>query len=144
MILYADASALAKRYLVELGSAEFEALFRDAHAIATSLISRAEVSAAMAKAVRTDALERSAAERILRVFRQHWGDLLGLQVTESLVAEADSLAWEHGLRGYDAVHMASAMLLQAEMSEPVILATFDRQLWETGRQIGMEVWPEVL
>ncbi len=51
MILYLDASALVKRYVAEAGSAEVDALIGDANVIGTSVISRAEVSAALAKAV---------------------------------------------------------------------------------------------
>jgi len=61
-----------------------------------------------------------------------------------LVARADSLAWEYGLRGYDAVHLASALLWQEALGEPVTLATFDKPLWEAAQQAGMGVWPEDL
>ncbi len=144
MIVYADASALAKRYLAEAGSAEIETLVRQADAVGTSVITRAEVSAAIAKAVRMGSLERADAEKILRAFRQHWLELGGLQVTEALVAEADSLAWEHGLRGYDAVHLASALTWQEALNESIILATYDRQLWEAAPRAGLAVWPESL
>jgi hypothetical protein len=33
-----------------------------------------------------------------------------VQATEVLVARADELAWELGLRGYEAVHLASALV----------------------------------
>ena len=144
MILYADASALAKRYLAEAGSPEIEKLILQAEAVGTCLITRAEISAAIAKAVRTGALERAEAERILRTFRQHWADIGSLQLTETLVAEADALAWEFGLRGYDAVHLASARIWQETISEPVTLATFDKHLWEAAQKAGMEVWPDSL
>ncbi|HLB48129.1 MAG TPA: type II toxin-antitoxin system VapC family toxin [Anaerolineales bacterium] len=144
MIVYADASALAKRYLAEAGSAEIETLVRQADIVGTSVITRVEVSAAIAKAVRIGSLERTEAERILRAFRQHWLELGALQVTEALVAEADTLAWEHGLRGYDAVHLASALVWQEAISEPVVLAAFDRQLWDAAQKVGLSAWPESL
>ena len=85
MILYLDTSALAKRYLAEPGSADIELLVRQAAAVGTSVITRAEVSAALAKAVRTGSLLRVEAEKVLRAFRRHWLELGGLQVTEALV-----------------------------------------------------------
>ena len=51
MILYPDASALVKRYVKERGSQDVIALTAAAGAVATSLVSRAEVAAALARAV---------------------------------------------------------------------------------------------
>ncbi len=144
MILYLDTSAIAKRYLVEKGSAEVEALIHQADAIGTSLITRAEVSAAIAKAVRTSSLTREAGEKILRDFRRHWPEVGSLQISETLIAEADFLAWTYSLRGYDAIHLASARLWQEALNEPVTLATFDRQLWAAAKQASIDVWPETL
>ena len=59
MILYLDASALVKRYVKERGSQEVIALTAAAGAVATSLVSRAEVAAALARAVRLGVLDRS-------------------------------------------------------------------------------------
>jgi len=67
-----------------------------------------------------------------------------VQVTESLVARADNLAWEHGLRAYDAVHLAAALIWQAALGEPVTVATFDKQLWQAARAIGLAIWPQLL
>jgi hypothetical protein len=41
----------------------------------------------------------------LQVFRTEWPDLVRLQLTEVVVAQAGALAWDLGLRGDDAVHL---------------------------------------
>jgi uncharacterized protein len=144
MIVYLDSSALAKRYIAETGSVEIEALIKKAEVVGTGLITRAEVPAALAKAVRMNWLEQTQAEKMLRVFRANWQVLAVVQTTESLMSLADTLAWEHGLRGYDAVHLASAIVWQEALGEPVTLATFDHNLWQATVKIEMMVWPEVL
>lgn len=144
MIVYFDSSALVKRYLAEADSAQVRTLLAEAVITGTSLISRAEVSAALAKAVRMNWLTRDLAGQLLRVFRAQWADLITVDVTEAVVAQADSLAWEYGLRGYDAVHLASALLWQNGLSETVTLATFDKQLWAAAQLVGLEVWPGAL
>ena len=58
MILYLDASALVKRYVSEQGTKEVLTLTAAAEAVATSLVSRAEVAAALARAVRLGVLDR--------------------------------------------------------------------------------------
>lgn len=144
MILYADSSALAKRYISERGSTEVEALLRKAEVVGTGLITRAEVSAAVARLVRTRSLQRREGEAILNAFRNHWTELTAIQLTEAVVAEADNLAWEQGLRGYDAVHLACALTWQRGLDRDVTLATFDVNLWEAGQRVGLAVWPESL
>jgi predicted nucleic acid-binding protein len=144
VIVYFDSSAIVKRYLAEADSAQVRTLLAEAVVTGTSLISRAEVSAALAKAVRMNWLTRDLAGQLLRVFRVQWADLITVDVTEAVVAQADSLAWEHGLRGYDAVHLASALLWQNGLSEIVTLATFDKQLWAAAKLVGLEVWPGAL
>jgi predicted nucleic acid-binding protein len=141
MILYLDASALVKRYVTESGSTEVSEAISEAEVIGTALISRAEVAAALAKAVRMDALTREEALASLQVFRNEWPDLVRVQVTEILIARADALAWEYGLRGYDAVHLAAASLWQDAMREQVILSTFDRRLWAAARRAGLACHP---
>ena len=58
------------------------------------------------------------------------------------MARADELACELGLRGCDAVHLASALVWQDGMEEGVTVATFDRQLWEAARNRGLAALPE--
>jgi hypothetical protein len=92
------------------------------------VVGRIEIVAALAKAVRMRALSASEAETARQVLHAEWPDYVRLRVTESLVARADDLVWHYGLRGYDAVHLAAALLWQEGLEEPVTLATFDRQL----------------
>jgi hypothetical protein len=48
------------------------------------------------------------------------------------------------LRGYDAVQLASAVTWQESVGAAITLATFDRQLWDAGKQMGIHVWPKTL
>lgn len=137
MILYLDASALVKRYLDEPGSKEVDEAISQAEVVGTALISRAEVAAALAKAVRMEALTQEDAWRSLQVFREEWPNLVQVQTVETVIVRADTFAWEYGLRGYDAVHLAAASVWQETMGEQVTLSTFDRQLWAITGQVGL-------
>jgi uncharacterized protein len=144
VILYADASLLVKLYLDEAGSESVIELLAQPLTTGTALITRAEVAAALAKAVRLGALARTDAAQSLNEFRSHWPTFLRLRLNEAVAAQADELAWEQGLRGYDAVHLATALTWQGALDEPLLLGTFDRQLWEAGQKVGVSVWPEAL
>lgn len=144
MIAYLDASALVKRYIVERGSREIIALTSGADMTATSIVSRAEVAAALAKAVRTGVVRNDIARSAHRRFLGDWPDLVRVAISEALVERADGLAWEHGLRGYDAVQLASALTWQESVGEEIVLATFDQQLWEGAKRAGLPAWPDQL
>lgn len=142
MIVYLDASALVKRYVAEAGSADVEALIGEAQAIGTAVISRAEVAAALARAARVGLVAREAGAKALQAFSADWEHLVRLQLGEPLAARAAGLAWEHGLRGYDAVHLASALAWSEALGEAIAVATYDRELWRGARASGLGVWPE--
>jgi uncharacterized protein len=144
VIAYLDASALVKRYLVERGSRETIALTAESEMTATSIISRAEVAAGFAKAARTGLVTQERARGAQRSFARDWPDLARVPVTEAVVERAETLAWDHGLRGYDAVQLASALTLQESVGTEIVLATFDQQLWEAAPQAGLKAWPDEL
>jgi predicted nucleic acid-binding protein len=135
VIAYFDASALVKRHIDERGSREAIDLAARAEVVATSVVSRAEVAAALAKAVRAKLVDEPEARAAQRAFAIQWPDIARLAVTEAVVARAETLAWEQGLRGHDAIQLASAITA-------VRLATFDKQLWEAARLVGIAPWPD--
>jgi predicted nucleic acid-binding protein len=141
MNLYLDASALVKRYVAEEGSTVVRNAVSRAAFTSTAVISRAEVSAALAKAVRAGILAPAAARACLDAFRRDWPSLLRIQVSEIIVARADALAWKHGLRGYDAVQLACAAAWQDSFGSPITLATYDKPLWLAASTEGLTPFP---
>jgi predicted nucleic acid-binding protein len=144
MIVYLDASALVKRYIGEVGSTEVNHLIGETDVLGTAVISRAEVAAGLAKAVRVGLLDSGEAGTALQVFHREWNDVVRIQLTETIVSRAGGLAWEHGLRGYDSVHLAAALFWLETIGDSIVLATFDRQLWQTGASVGLLTWPNDL
>lgn len=143
--LYLDTSALVKCYIAEDGSEDVIALMADAAAVATSLVTRTEVAAALAKAVRDDRVDEDEAQRAHRKFLREWPDFGRVPVTDALVERADSLAWEHGLRAYDSVQLAAALACEdmvGALGVDVVLATFDRQLRKAAARSGLSTWPQ--
>jgi len=144
MILYLDTSALVKRYVVEPGSKEVIALMEQADSVGSAMLAQVEMASALAKAVRMNWVEANNAEIAWQDFLSQWPSFARLSVTTGLVERASRLAWEYGLRGYDATHCAAALIWQEVLEMPVTLATFDRELWLVAKKAGMKVWPEGL
>jgi len=141
-VIYLDASALVKRYVKEAGTEEVQRLLKGAVVIGTAAITRVEVAAALAKAVRMGVLSGDEALGALETFRDEWRAFERIQVTETILSRAADLTWEQNLRAYDATHLAAAVIWQELLGVSVTMATFDRELWEASRASGLDVWPE--
>jgi hypothetical protein len=142
VILYLDASALVKRYIQEKASEDVNAWIDSAEMVVTSLITRVEVAAAIARAGRMKLISPDETLAALRQFRSEWESFHRLPITENTVARGDSLAVENDLRGYDATHLACALIWQETLGMPVTLASFDSQLIEAARNVNMASLPD--
>lgn len=128
MIVYLDTSALVKQFLDEPGTERVLSLLREAQLIATSLIAYAEVRAALARAVRMGILTASQRKAAVASLDAIWPDYFKVSVSESVVLRAGGLADKYALRGYDAVHLASAVELSHAVEEPLHFAAWDKRL----------------
>lgn len=142
MILYLDTSALVKRYIVEAGTPEVQAWIAAARLVNVSVIARAEMGAAVSKAARMGWLSAEQGQFALEWFRSEWESYGRLPVSEAAVQLADTLACRYGLRGFDAVHLACALLYHQGLGEPLSFACYDRDLWQAAREEGLEMLPE--
>ena len=97
-LLYMDTSALFKRYVEEHDSEAVLARIDEAPAVGTAVITRVEVAAALARAVRARRLDRNEAEDAEQEFLGDWDDFTRIGVTEALVERAGDLAWRHNNR----------------------------------------------
>lgn len=107
-----DSSALVKRYAVETGTVWMLGLFRRAagHRLYVARITGVEVTAALTRKARGHKLAPDVAARALVRLRRELGRRLRLaEITPALLTDAMTLAEKHGLRGYDAVQLASAV-----------------------------------
>lgn len=125
MILYIDTSALVKLLTGERGSQAVDELWNSAASVATSGLAHVEGRAALAAAARSGRLEPAAHTRGKRALAVRLGSAFLVDATRELIAEAGDLAERHRLRGYDAVHLASALTLPADQ---VLLTTWDADL----------------
>lgn len=140
-MLYLDSSALVKCYAVEAGTLETIDRIDEAELVATSAITRIEVTSALARAVREGILPVRAGREAYDAFGREWPSLVQVPVTERVLARAQELLWGRGLRAYDALQLASALVWEERMAQPVTLATFDARLGGAALQAGMHVWP---
>ena len=141
MILYLDTSALVKRYIRETYSDDVLDLMNHADFIGASILTKVEMAAAFAKAARLGWVSNDTARQSWQDFIDEWPNFTRLSFSTALLDRASILAWDDELRGYDAMHLASAIIWQETLGAPITLATFDRNLWLAGVKEQLQVWP---
>lgn len=69
-----------------------------------------------------------------------WPDFLWITIDERLMHQAGYLIFRHNLRGFDSVHMASALLLREENNGlDLFFSSFDKNLNQAARKEGFLV-----
>lgn len=111
-------------------------LWGSAYPAASSILAYPEGRAALAAARRLDRLGKKAHQEALTAFEETFGELAAVGVDEKLAARAGEHAEDLGLRGYDAVHLATALELG---DEEAVLVTWDRDLARAGERVGISV-----
>ena len=113
MILYLDTSALVKLYIEEEGTDEVQRAVEGAESVAASAVAYPEARSAFARLERGGYLSPEDHRTIVSNLDVEWPSYEVVDVTRDLAGIAGALAARHVLRGFDAVHLASAVVLKA-------------------------------
>lgn len=122
----------------EDGSAVAAELWSTGHPVASSILSYPEGRSALAAARRKGRLTSSAHGRALADFEDTHRELLLVGIDHALARRAGELAEDFDLRGYDAVHLASALALDVD---GITVVTWDRHLNRAAAHAGCAVAP---
>ena len=137
MILYLDTSALVKRYFQEAFTEKVVAKWKDAQAIATSAVAYAETLSAIYRKKREANLDEDTLLGLINTFQSDWNGLVRIQVTDELNKYINLALQNHPLRGFDAVHLASALVILEQFPDDVFFACFDERLNTAARDVGL-------
>jgi len=132
LIVYFDTTALLPIVVEEPSSPAVARLWDEADRVVSSRLIYAEVRAVLATAHRMNRLDRRALRAGVQEFEAVYDQLDMVEVTEQLVRDAGVLAERFGLRGYDAVHLASAQLVD---DPEMVFAAGDRELVGAARRL---------
>ena len=141
MILYLDTSVLVKRYVMEAYSGALDSLWSEAEVVAVSEVGYAEAVAAFARKFRERHISRRVLNSLIRDFKADWKALLHVIVSDDVNDKCEALILKHGLRGFDAIHLASAAILKKRLKEDVLFCCADQRLLEAADKEKFHVFP---
>jgi predicted nucleic acid-binding protein len=134
LITYVDTSTLIKLVLVEDGSSTANQIWDAADVLVSSTLVVVEARSALAAARRTG---RSTGAQLRRA-KAELGELLAemtmIAPTIELIEEAAELAEAEALRGFDAVHLAAAVTIDA-----TVFSSADAALCAAAARRGLPV-----
>lgn len=138
MILYLDTSALVKLYVNEAGSTLVKRHLEAAETAATSVVAYAEARAAFARRLREGAVTAVRHRARLARLNQDWLHYALVELNPGLTRQAGDVAEVYGLRGFDSIHLASALWLKESTALPLLFASYDDRLSAAANAAGLE------
>jgi predicted nucleic acid-binding protein len=142
LILFLDTSALVKLYIAEPGSERMRETAAQGEPVAASVLAFAEIHATFSRRRREEFEEFLSAtelEQLRLGFADDWEQLTQVPVGAAVLQLVPRLCERYPLRGADAVHLASALLLHEEGLE-VTFACSDRRLLEAAAAEGLSLF----
>jgi predicted nucleic acid-binding protein len=141
LIGYLDTSALVKLFVLEEGSKAVDDIASRADALATSVVAYAEARASFARLLREGlTTARRHRERVAKL-NQDWEDYVRIELTPALSRSSGETAEVYALRGFDSIHLASALSLRGRIGIPLVFAAFDERLRSAAASAGLAVVP---
>lgn len=117
-----------KLYVEEDGSALVRERVSEASVVATAAIAYVETRAALARRRRAGDLAAGEHRRVVSEFETDWDRYVRLDITDGLIHEAATLADRHHLRAYDAIHLATALIVRQRLGDEIVFACWDDEL----------------
>ena len=134
MITYVDTSTLIKLLVAEPGSDRAGRIWDSADNLASVTLVVVESRGALASAERGGRITRSQHRRAKSALGGLVEQIDLVEVTLDIVMAASDIAEREGLRGYDAVHLAAAVFVGAD-----VMSTADRDLAAAAQRLSMAI-----
>jgi predicted nucleic acid-binding protein len=117
-MIYLDTSALIKRFVAEAGSETVNDLVGKAPPIVTAKIAFAEVHAGLKRKHREGSLSGRDYALSVRQFEDDWESYIRVDLRDEILRLARDLIRQHPLRGFEAIHLSSALSEKTSRSAP--------------------------
>ena len=138
-MIYLDTSALIKRYIKEAGSEKVHSLFSSKINLVTSKIAYVEVYAAFTRRKREGDLPPTRYQKVCRLFEREWPAYLVIELHDDILRLSRDLIKKHPLRGFDAIHLASAKFIKQQIKKATTFVCADKRLLNSAKSEGFKL-----
>lgn len=128
MILYLDTSAMVKLFVQEVHSDSVNLLYSESELPVTSVVAFAECTSALRRKVREKHLTRKAYHQLILNVSKEYLNMGKVPISNEIDEIIIQLLEKYPLRGFDAIHLASALLMKYDTQLDVKFACFNKQL----------------
>jgi len=133
-----DTSALVKLYVEESGTQIVREEVEKAEVVATSRIAYVEARAGFSRKLREGELKKREHRQVVEDFERDWVNYFIMEISEEVARLSGSLTEGHPLKGFDALHLASALILQDQIRSSVYFLCFDKRLKRAAQAEGLQ------
>lgn len=134
MIAYFDTSAIVPLVIDEATTEMCNRLWTESTRVVSVRLLYPEARAALARAERMGRLTRSQLDAAAAELDTLMDEIDIIELGADIARSAGQLAQQHGLRGYDAVHLAAALAVN---DDDFVLVTGDLELAAAAKAAGM-------
>lgn len=134
MNLFADSSAMAKRYIADEKSDRFDEFLQGADGLAVSVLCLPEIVSALCRRKRERLLSHSQYAAAKRALEADLADAAVIAMTDEVLLGGIDLLEGHSLRASDAIQISSAMVWGADA-----FASADARQCSAARGAGLHV-----
>ncbi len=141
ILYYLDASAWVKRHYKETGTKTIQTLFESGVALGSASLGLIEVIATLTRKHKAGQFTPEGFRRAIEDVKQDWVALTQVELDDEAVERAQTTAQSFALRGGDAIHLASALILRELLAEKdeIVFVTSDKELKAAAIASGLAV-----
>ncbi len=140
MISYFDSSSIVKWFFDEPYAEIARSLKKETDMAFTSLMSYPEILSAFRRAWKEKRCSKYDMEIVQGEFLRIWNDFRWIKPNEILISNTRELIFKHELKGYDAVHLASSLMLKQESNGmEIFFSCFDKTLNRAAEKEGLMI-----
>jgi hypothetical protein len=134
VITYVDTSTLLTRLLAEDGSPKADIIWNAGDVLTSAVTVIVEARAALAAAQRGGRITADEHNEVKAELVDLLEEITFIETTDGLITEAGDLAEAEALRGHDAIHLAAALAIAAN-----VVTSADSVLCEAAERRGLHV-----
>jgi predicted nucleic acid-binding protein len=135
VITYIDSSLFLKLLFDEQGTSQAQMLWDSDPVLISSRLLRIEARATLARGKLDGRITQQKAKVVTKTFDDLWARLTVVEISEQVAESACGIAESTRLRSLDAIHLASAMAVSADL-----FGSSDVQLCNAASELGFAVF----